>query len=153
MIDVQPELLELDPGRKSEVVTTKAPEKTRQRTVGAFVRQMAKFMLKRRDKNTDSNSTTEPHAHTRSTSTTTITDKLMRALRITILHSGKSERSRLQMAGIIKKVGNVPSYSLLKMSHRLSYDCLTFVDSDGREQALHKNSFGFWGKYKFQRYR
>jgi hypothetical protein len=47
--------------------------------------------------------------------------------------------------------GDGLNFLLHEMPHKFSYDCwVTFIDSDGSKKTHHKNSFGFWGKYKFE---
>ncbi|KAF8485132.1 hypothetical protein DFH94DRAFT_264683 [Russula ochroleuca] len=146
--DVQPRSLRPEP--KWEIVTTKAHEKNHQRKLARGVQQMVSLMLKRGGREPDSNSTTES---TRS-STATIIGKRMGTFTDNDTAEWNLDEAKTSHGGdgiIGYDEGDGLTFSLLEMPHRFSYDSwVTFVDSDGVERTHHKNSSGFWGKYKFQ---
>ena len=147
--DVQPQSLCLE--RNVEIVTTQAPEKKYQWKLARGVQRMVSLLLKRGGKNTDSSSTTE--LSTRS-STATIIGKRTRTFTDNDTAEWSLDETKTSHGGdgiMGYDEGDGLTFSLLEMPQRFSYDSwVTFVDSDGVERTQHKNSSGFWGKYKFQ---
>ena len=152
VLDVQPESQEIGRKRISEVVTTNASEKMPQRTVGTFFRRLARFMLNRGDMITNSNSTTKPD--TQRSWTTMVTGERMRTFTDNDTAFWKIEPVKIPHGMDVKKdyeKGCFLNFSLLEMPYKFSYDCwVDVIDSDGRQQIIRKNLFGFWRKYKFQ---
>jgi hypothetical protein len=111
---------------------------------------MVSLMLKRGGRNTYSNSTTESAC----SSTATIIGKRMGTFTDNDTAEWNLDEAKTSHGGdgiIGYDEGDGLTFSLLEMPHRFSYDSwVTFVDSDRVERTHHKNSSGFWGKYKFQ---
>ena len=146
--NVQPPSLVIGPVRESEMVTTRTREKKREWKAGAGVQQMASLSVEGSGENTDSYSTTE--SGTRS-STATIIGQRMRTFTDDDTADWNLKEAKTSYGGDGIKghdEGNGLSFSLLRMPHRISYDCwVTFVDSDGGERTYHKNSFGMRDKF------
>lgn len=148
VVNVQPWSLKIGPEHTSEVVNTKVHEKKRQWNVSAGIQKIARLVFKGDISNTVSRSTTE--SGTRS-STATITGQSMSTFTNNDTADWNLNEAKTSYGGdgIKGYEGNCLAFSLLRMPHRFSYDCwITFVDSDGGERTHHKNSFGFWGKYR-----
>jgi hypothetical protein len=151
VVDVQPRLRKIGPERKSEVVTTRAHEKKSQWKAGAGVQQMATLTLEGSGENDDSYSTTE--SGTRS-STATIIGQTLRTFTDNDTADWNLNEAKTAYGGDGIKgydEGDGLRFTLLEMPHRISYDCwITYVNSDGSERTIHRNSFGFWAKHPFQ---
>jgi hypothetical protein len=148
VVDVQPRSLKIGPEHKWEVEKIKVHEKKRQFMVCAGIQKIAKLAVKGDNCNTVTHTTTE--SGTRS-SIATITGQPMRTFtdNDTADWSLKEAKTSYGGDGIKGYEGDCLTFSLRQMPHRFSYDCLTtFVDSEGGERTHHKNSFGFWEKFK-----
>ena len=147
--DVQPQSSETGPEQKSEFTSTEDYEKKHQWGFRAGIHKTAKFGFQSDSSNTASRSTKA--SGTRS-SKATITGQRMRKFTENDTADWNLKEAKTCYGGDgIKGFDeeNCLTFSLLRMPHRFSYDCwVTFVDSAGVERTHHKDSFGFWEKFK-----